>query len=87
MSAEQKRELISPSEPKMSISKQCKSLGIQRSSYYCKPKGESAVNQQLMKAIDRKYLDCPFYGVRRMTTYLNKDLGFRVCRKRIRRLY
>lgn len=71
----------------MSIVKQCKSLGLQKSSYYCKPKGESSLNQLLMKAIDKKYLECPFYGTRRMTTYLNMDLGYRVDRKRIKRLY
>jgi putative transposase len=51
------------------------------------PKGESSLNQVLMKAIDKKYLEYPFYGTRRMTTYLNMDLGYRVDRKRIKRLY
>ena len=86
MSAEKKRELISPAF-KLSISKQCKALGLQKSTYYCKPRGESMLNQQIMRAIDKKYLDCPFYGTRRMTTYLNMDLGFRVDRKRVQRLY
>ena len=40
-----------------------------------------------MKAIDKKYLECPFYGTRRMTTYLNLDLGYRIDRKRIKRFY
>jgi putative transposase len=40
-----------------------------------------------MKAIDKKYLKRPFYGTQRMTTYLNLDLGYRVDRKRIKRLY
>ncbi|WP_170845820.1 IS3 family transposase [Parapedobacter composti] len=39
-----------------------------------------------MKAIDRKFLDCPFYGVERMTAYLKMDLGYSVGEKRIRRL-
>lgn len=86
MSAEKKRDLISPTF-KLSISKQCKALGLQKSTYYCKPRGESMLNQQIMRAIDKKYLDCPFYGTRRMTTYLNMDLGFRVDRKRVQRLY
>lgn len=29
-----------------------------------------------MNAIDRKFLDCPFYGVERMTDYLRQDLGY-----------
>jgi hypothetical protein len=36
---DQKRELIFPTYTKLSIVKQCKSLGLQKSSYYCKPKG------------------------------------------------
>lgn len=87
MSTNQKRELVSPGYKKLSVVKQCELLELQRSSFYFKPKGESALNQMLMKAIDRKFLDCPFYGVERMTTYLNKDLGYRVDVKRIRRLY
>ena len=87
MSTDQKRELISPTYAKMSIVKQCKALGLQKSSYYCKPKGESSLNQELMKAIDKKYLECPFYGTRRMTAYVNIDLGYRIDRKRIKRLY
>jgi hypothetical protein len=35
----------------MSIVKQCKSLGLRKIIYYCKPKGESSLNQLLMKAI------------------------------------
>ncbi len=49
MSVEQKRELISPTFPQLSIAKQCKLLGLQRSSYYVKPKGESSLNQIIMK--------------------------------------
>ena len=56
MSTEQKRELISPTFPQLSIVKQCKLLGLQRSSYYVKPKGESSLNQIIMKEIDKKYL-------------------------------
>ncbi|WP_443020430.1 IS3 family transposase [Sphingobacterium sp. SYP-B4668] len=40
-----------------------------------------------MNAIDHKFLDCPFYGVERMTDYLRQDLGYFVGQKRVRRLY
>lgn len=63
MSLEQKRALISPKHKKMSIVKQCELLEITRSSHYYKPRGESTLNQVLMKAIDRKYLLHPFTGV------------------------
>lgn len=87
MSRIEKRGLISPGYQPLSIAGQCKLLGLQRSLYYFKPGGESPFNQSMMNAIDRKFLDCPFYGVERMTAYLNKDLGYHVNPKRVRRLY
>jgi len=87
MSMEEKRKLVSPFEKRISVSDQCKLLGLPRSNYYYKPKGESLFNQRVMKAMDRKFPDCPFYGVERMTTYLKYDLGYPVGEKRIRRLY
>ena len=47
---------------------------------------ESEENLRLMGMIDRKYTDCPFYGSRRMTAWLNEDEGEQVNRKRVRRL-
>jgi putative transposase len=62
-------------------------LNINRSGLYYKPKGESALNLILMEHIDRYFLEHPYYGVERMTDYLNKDLGYHVNVKRVRRLY
>lgn len=87
MSSQQKIKLISPEYKQLSVFKQCDLIGLQRSSYYFKPKGETGLNLQLMEYIDRKYLECPFYGVERMTDYLNYNLGYRVDSKRVRRLY
>jgi putative transposase len=87
MSIIERRSLISPEDDALSISGQCKLLDLQRSQYYFRPKGESQFNQSIMNVIDRKFLDCPFYGVERMTAYLNKDLGYHVNSKRVRRLY
>jgi len=39
-----------------------------------------------MGLIDRRYTDCPFYGSRRMTAWLNRDEGQAVNRKRVQRL-
>lgn len=87
MSMIERRSLISPNYEALSIASQCKLLELQRSCYYFKPKGESLFNQSMMNVIDRKFLDCPFYGVERMTAYLNKDVGYHVNAKRVRRLY
>lgn len=43
-------------------------------------------NLVLMKIIDEEYTRHPFYGTRRMKSYL-QGLGYRVNRKRIQRLY
>jgi putative transposase len=72
----EKRELTSPEYSDLSVSAQCKLIGLQRSSYYrwvvdrFKPKEEPILNQKIMKAIDRKFMDCPFYGAERMTDHL-----------------
>lgn len=70
----------------LSISEQCKLLGIHRSGLYYSPRGESALNLQLMSIIDKEFFDKPFYGVRKMTHHL-RLLGHRVNHKRVRRLY
>lgn len=87
MSTTEKRQLVVKSHPRLSLKKQCSSLGISRSLIYYKPRGESVLNEQLMKNIDRYFLLHPDYGVERMTDYLDLDLGYRVNPKRVRRLY
>lgn len=70
----------------MSIQQQCKLLGVPRSSYYHKPKRRvSRVEELLMQAIDRIYMQEPSYGSRRLRDELAK-LGYKVGRKRVRRL-
>lgn len=87
MSTTRKRQKVVQSHPGLSLTKQCKLLDIHRSGLYYKPKGESLLNLKLMKEIDRHFLEHPYYGVERMTDYLNIDLGYHVNVKRIRRLY
>jgi len=87
MSTTERRQKVVKSHPGLSLEKQCELLGIHRSGLYYKPKGENALNLELMKRIDVYYLEHPYYGVERMTDYLNLDLGFHVNKKRIRRLY
>jgi len=73
-------------EDKLSINKQCELLSVNRSSFYYVPLQVSLLNNELMKLIDKQYLETPFYGVPRMVAYL-KELGHKVNPKRIRRLY
>ena len=87
MSTTQKRQKVVRAHPRLSLKEQCNILSIHRSGLYYMPKGESLLNLRLMDAIDRQFLEHPYYGVERMTDYLNMDLGYRVNVKRVRRLY
>lgn len=67
------------------ISRQCKLIGIARSSYYYKPRAESELNIELMRLIDEQYTKSPFYGIPRMTAFL-RNKGYKVNHKRVERL-
>ncbi len=77
--------MIEPGLPNLSVGKQCALLSISRSSFYYEPKGETAMNLDLMRLIDKQFLETPFYGVRQMTWHLRNE-GHLVNEKRIRRL-
>ncbi|WP_262250466.1 IS3 family transposase, partial [Parapedobacter soli] len=71
----------------LSIARQCALVSVSRSSFYYQPVGESPLNLELMRLIDEEYLQHPWLGVPRMTTWLRRDKGYRVNPKRIERLY
>jgi putative transposase len=77
--------MIEPTLSGLSVSKQCALLSISRSSFYYEPKGETEMNLDLMRLIDKQFLDTPFYGVRQMTWHLRNE-DHLVNEKRIRRL-
>jgi putative transposase len=84
-SAELKRPLIDIVHPELSIRRQCELLGLNRSSLYYDPAGETPEDLRLMRLIDEQYTACPFYGSRRMTAWLIQQ-GEAVNRKRVQRL-
>ena len=69
----------------LSLSRQCELLAVGRSSLYREPASESAANLELMRRIDELYMDCPFYGSRRMSMHLRRE-GVVAGRHRARRL-
>jgi putative transposase len=71
--------------PSLSVLRQCSLLSISRSSVYYQPIPASQENLALLRLIDQQYLERPFYGSRRMTAWL-RNQGYRVNRKRVRRL-
>ena len=85
LSIERKRSLIDGSDPEMSVSEPCRQLNLDRSSFYHAKVGESGEDLVLKRHLDQLYTAFPFFGSRKMVVELAK-LGFRVCRKRVRRL-
>jgi len=77
--------MIESNLPGLSVGKQCALLSISRSSFYYEPKGETEMNFELMRLIDKQFLETPFYGVRQMTWHLRNE-DHLVNEKRIRRL-
>ena len=85
LTVEQKRKAIEPGHKKITIVRQCALLGLNRSSLYYKPSGQTEYNEQLMKLIDKQYIETPFYGIDKMTAWLRRR-GLHVNHKRVRRL-
>lgn len=79
--------MISRDHSNLSIVKQSRLLQLHRSGFYYKPKGESALNLELMRLMDEHYADHYFKGAKRMHTWLTMDKGYKVNQKRIDRLY
>ena len=85
LTLEQKRMAIEPGNNQISICRQCELLGLSRSSLYYKPCRDTQYNEQLMKLIDKQYIETPFYGIAKMTEWLARQ-GHCVNHKRVRRL-
>jgi putative transposase len=85
MPPEVRRELVERQSPEMSVVRQCKLLSIHRSGLYYTPSPESDENLGIMRWLDEQYLSTPFYGVERFLPLLTL-LGYRINRKRLRRL-
>ncbi|RMG81266.1 MAG: IS3 family transposase [Bacteroidetes bacterium] len=78
-------KLVEKKNKQLRIRRQCSLLGINRSSLYYKPLGESKENLKLMEKIDRLFLEDPTLGVLGMQDEL-REMGLNYNVKRIRRL-
>jgi len=75
-------------ELELSISRQCQLLEVSRSSYYHQGAGRidpKALDEELMRAIDRIYLEEPTFGKRRMQDAL-KEEGYQIGVDKVRSL-
>ena len=85
LSRPERLTMIEREHQSLSVSRQCRLLGVSRSTLYYRPLGESAATLKLMRRIDELYLKYPFYGSRQMVRHLARE-GVAVGRHRVRRL-
>ena len=81
MITKEKRQKIVKSHPRLSLDEQCNLLTIHISGVYYKPQVKSALNLQLMKIIDKYFMELPYFRIERMTYYSWIDKGFNVNKK------
>jgi len=77
--------MIDDDHKKLSISRQCRILSVNRSSFYYTPRPIKSEDLELMRLIDEQYMRTPTWGSRSMRNYLRR-LGYRINRKRVQRL-
>ena len=86
--------LVSPENESLTVKRQCELAEVNRSSVYRvhsketqdPSHGETLENLDLMRILDQLHLERPSWGYRKLTDYLRHALGYRINRKRVRRL-
>lgn len=79
--------MVRKGHAKLSISAQCRLLSLHRSGLYYRPRGETALNLELMRLMDEHYLHHSEKGAIRMYTWLIRNKGYQISKNRIERLY
>jgi putative transposase len=77
--------MIDADDQKLSVSRQCLVLNLNRSTYYFKKKPLKPEDLKLMRIIDEQYLKTPSWGSRSMRNHLRR-VGYKINRKRVQRL-
>lgn len=70
----------------MSLRRQCALVGLSRSSWYYEAVPVSEEDLRFQRLIDEQYTRTPFYGRRRMTEWLRRDMLENINPKRVARL-
>lgn len=71
----------------LTIARQCELLGLNRSSYYYRPKNSlDDSDYKALSRIDEIFTEHPYYGTRRMSHVLKSE-GLNVSRKMVRKYY
>ncbi len=84
-SVAERRLLVDKGHCRLSVTRQYNLLGIHRSGLYYQPCFESQENLDIMRLLDEQYYQTPFYGVRRLKVWLQRQ-GITVNLKRLLRL-
>jgi len=77
--------MIDSNNKKLSLSRQCRLLKLNRSTVYYKKQPIKPIDLRLMQLIDKQYLKTPSWGSRSMRNHLRR-LGYKVNRKKVQRL-
>lgn len=77
--------MINPKHRKLPLTRQCRLLGLSRSTAYHRPGTQTDKDARLRNRFDELYTEMPFFGSRQMRDYLRLE-GWKVGRKRIQRL-
>jgi HTH-like domain/Integrase core domain len=85
MSAPDRKMLLDPAHPRLSIRRQCSLLGLARSGFYRPARVANDDELAIRRRLDELFLLWPFFGSRRMTARLHAE-GWRINRKRVQRL-
>jgi putative transposase len=85
MSAPDRRALLDFDHGKLSIRRQCRLLGVTRSSVYRQRQPANDNDLTVMRRLDELFTTWPFLGSRRMAAMLRAE-GRRINRKRVQRL-
>jgi putative transposase len=77
--------MIENQHPKLSIRKQAKMLGVNRNRLKPSRPKTTKEDLEIIKVLDALHMELPFYGQRKLRLEL-LDLGYKIGRKRVRRL-
>ena len=72
MSLERRRQIFEPEHPHLSAVQQCELISVSRSGFYYRATGETALNPELMRRTDARFLETPWYGSRQMAWPLRR---------------
>lgn len=86
MEAEYKKQIIEPDHTKLSITRQCDLIELNRATYYFKAQKLNEKDYKIMNRIDEIFTEHPYYGTRRMSKVLYSN-GYDIGRKKVRKYY